>query len=155
MTQQSPAQMMRYMTLASRAGASTLVLGAVFLTYALVAPLPVPGTASAKAPAPVDLPRRGVNTEALLALSAGRDLVRPSQVVAAVKDNGTAAKLLAQLKLTGLTAEGDRPTAYITIDKIGFQTVHVGDRVLEFHVDEISPKGVRLSLDGVVVTLGY
>jgi len=94
-----------------------------------------------------------VDVSTLVSKLADRRLIRPSQVVAAVKDNGSAAKLLAQLKLLGTTIQDGKPMAYVNVEKLGMQTIHVGDRVLEFRVESIDSRGVGLTLDGVAVTL--
>jgi hypothetical protein len=115
-----------------------------------------------------DVPTTGVNRrlaplppatrpdlQPLLVSVAGRTLIRPAQVQAAVKADGTAERLLKQLKLQGVVRIGETPVAYIQIEKEGVKAVREGDMVLEFVVDRIESNQVVLSLQGVVVTLGH
>jgi hypothetical protein len=93
--------------------------------------------------------------EPLLAKMAGRRLVRPAQVQAAVKDTGAAARLLAKLNLQGVVDIGGELVAYIQVDKRSVKTVRKGEKVLELTVEEIQPGSVKLSLEGVVVELSH
>lgn len=103
------------------------------------------------APIPADRP----NLEPLLAKIAGSRLIRPASIQAAVKDDGSAQRLLKSLKLQGVVQMGENPVAYIQVEKQGIQTVQVGQSVLDFTVEKIEPGRVTLSLQGVVVTLSY
>jgi hypothetical protein len=116
------------------------------LVASITSPPPHPAVVSGLEPLDVD---------AIASSAAGRRLVRPGLAVAAVKDNGTAAKLLAHLKLQGTITDGDRPSAYILVDKNDMRTVYVGDQILEFRIEEIGGNYVRLVLDGVSVALKY
>jgi len=84
---------------------------------------------------------------------AGRRLIRPAQVQAAVKDNGAAQRLLERLKLQSLVQMGGEPVAYVRVKGEGVQSVRAGGRILDFRVDKITAGGLTLSLDGVVVLL--
>jgi hypothetical protein len=100
------------------------------------------------------MPAGRADLQPLLVKFAGRTLIRPAQVQAAVKTDGTAERLLKQLKLQGVVRIGDTSVAYIQVEKEGVKAVRAGDAVLEFVVESIEPKKVTLSLQGVKFTLG-
>ncbi len=91
--------------------------------------------------------------DALLRETAGRDMIRPPQAQAAVKDTGLAARLAKKLDLQGVVQMQDRLIAYIQIKEIGVTTVSQGDTILEFNVKEVVPGRVTLTLEGVEVSL--
>ncbi len=99
-----------------------------------------------------DPPQNSVDLRSLVTKAAGRRLIRPSQVVAAVKDNGQASKLASKLRLQGVAQFGDALVAYVTRDK-EVTSVREGDELYGFRVEKISPSSVILSLDGVLVKL--
>jgi hypothetical protein len=103
--------------------------------------------------APADV--HAADVDGLLKRIAGRRLIEPSQGLAAVKDTGAAARLLASLKLQGVVKTGDRLVAYVDVDKQGVSTVGAGDRLLDFVVKDVTPGRVTLTLDGVEVSLGH
>jgi hypothetical protein len=100
------------------------------------------------------LPAGRTDLQALLVRMAGHTLIRPAQVQAAVKTDGTAERLLKQLKLLGVVRIGDASVAYIQVEKEGVKAVRAGDAVLEFVVERVEPRKVTLSLNGVTVPLG-
>lgn len=91
----------------------------------------------------------------LLPSLAGRNLIAPSQVRAAVRATGTEAALLKKLRLQGVLDLGGQPVAYVQVEKEGLKVVHEGDKLLEFSVVSIKPGHVALSLDGVAVSLTH
>lgn len=93
--------------------------------------------------------------EPLLARLAGMPLIRPAQVQAAVKNDGSAERLLKKLKLQGVVQVGSELVAYIQVDDGGkvVRSIHSGQTVLDFNVENIEPGKVTLSLQGVVVVL--
>ena len=95
------------------------------------------------------------NAKELVLRMAGRRLLRPAQVKAAVKDTGTAARLARKLRLQGVVRMGDRLNAYVEIQNQGVRAVGEGDKVLDFVVKRIEPGKITLSLQGVEVVLGH
>ena len=95
------------------------------------------------------------NLSSLLEKMAGRGLIRPPQVVAAVKDTGAAARLAKSLKLQGVVELGGSLVAYIEVEKRRVQALRKGETVLGFVVRDIGPGRVTLSLEGVEVILGH
>jgi len=93
--------------------------------------------------------------DGLLRTMAGRRLIRPSQVLAAVKDSGAASKLLNKLKLQGIVKITDELVAYVQVDSQGTRTVRAGDKLLDFVVKDIGSGQVTLSLEGVEVSLSH
>jgi hypothetical protein len=91
----------------------------------------------------------------LLARMAGTVLIRPAAVQAAVKNDGTADRLLKKLKLQGIVQMGQDRVAYVQVEKEGVKTVRKGQTILDFAVDSIEPGKVTLSLQGVVVVLDH
>ncbi|MFI4862240.1 MAG: hypothetical protein ACIAXF_16370 [Phycisphaerales bacterium JB063] len=133
-----------------------VALGGVAL--ALVVPLPsgaVTGNeANTNALRPIPDLRK--DTDALVRQTASRQLIRPPQVTAAVRDNGQARRLLAKLKLQGVLQMNGHTQAYVQVEGQGVVTVREQDSVLDFVVTRIDPAGyVHLSLDGVEVTLSH
>lgn len=96
-----------------------------------------------------------VDASALIRQVAGSRLIRPSQVQAAVKDTGAAARLLERLKLQSVVNMGGESVAYVRVGQEGVRSVRAGGRVLDFVVESVGPGAVKLSLDGVVVTLTH
>ena len=95
------------------------------------------------------------DVKAMKAEMAGRRLVRPLQIRAAVRDTGAAAKLLERLKLCGIVQVGDERVAYIQIGNNGLATVRAGQNVSEFVVKSVNKSDVVLSLEGVEAVLQY
>lgn len=91
----------------------------------------------------------------VLAEMAGRQLIRPAQIRAAVKDTGAAQRLLKELNLQGVIQMGGELAAYIRVKGGGVQSVKKGDKILEFDVVEVTQGKVKLSLQGVEVQLGH
>jgi hypothetical protein len=135
------------------AATSLLLLGAAgALPVASADPPATPAGAGAGRLEP--MPAGRADLQPLLVKMSGRTLIRPAQVQAAVKTDGTAERLLKQLKLLGVVRIGDTSVAYIQIENEGVKAVRVGDRVLEFVVECVEPRKVTLSLNGVTVPLG-
>lgn len=134
-----------------------LGLGAVLLVVATVWPIDrQPETTMRVAASRVpELSALEHDVNPLLGQMAGRRLIRPAQVQAAVRDTGAAQRLLGQLKLQGVVQMGDSHVAYVRIEKRGTQTVRKGDRLLEFVVESVEPGTVGLSLEGVQVALSH
>ena len=86
---------------------------------------------------------------------AGRRLVRPSQVRAAVKDTGLAAKLLERLKLQSVVQMRGEPVAYVKVENVGVKSVQGGGRLLDFEVRSVEPGRVVLTLEGVEAVLSH
>jgi hypothetical protein len=130
-------------------GSLVVLLGAIFLPIEPSAPA---GADSQHGPvASLKAPARDVRK--LVGEIAGRALIRPPQVQAAVKDLGLAARLLGQLKLQGVVQLGGESVAYVQVEKQGVKTVRQGQELLEFVVKEILPGKVVLSMEGVEVAL--
>ncbi len=89
----------------------------------------------------------------LFAKMAGRRLIKPSQIKAAVKNTGAAARLLKKLKLQGIVQMGGNSIAYIKVEKKGVKSIRQGDKLLEFVVTKVKSNHVVLELDGVEVEL--
>jgi hypothetical protein len=147
----------QYVGIWLKAGFALSLLAALFVLWAVWKPMEAPlTTISSSLPRSAAISDQGsLDIEAIASSAAGRRLVRPGLAIAAVKDTGTAAKLLAHLKLQGTLTDGDKPSAYILVDKNDMRTVHLGDQILEFRVEEIGSNYVRLVLDGVSVALKY
>jgi hypothetical protein len=96
------------------------------------------------------------DVEPLLARLAGTILIRPAQVQAAVKSDGTAERLLKKLKLQGDVQVGSEMVAYIQVDDgtKAVRSIRKGQTVLDFAVENVEAGKVTLSLQGVVVVLG-
>jgi len=86
---------------------------------------------------------------------AGKELVKPPQVHAAVKDSGLAGKLAKRLKLEGVVQADEGYSAYIRVDNKALETVRQGQKVLDFTVARIEPGAVTLSLEGVEVVVTH
>ena len=132
------------------------VLGGISVALAMTLPMD-PGASNLDTASrgglndPVDAP----DVSLLLETMAGRRLIRPSQVQAAVKDKGVAARLVKKLKLQGVLRMGDTLVAYIAVKDQGVQTLREGEMILEFLVKSIEPGKVTLSLEGVEVVLSH
>jgi len=134
-----------------------LVASAVCVAIAAFAPLPAAPDVAAIGPptAPVGVLSAKPNLGPLLVKMAGKRLIRPSQVQAAVKDTGAAQRLLAKLNLQGVVDMRGNLIAYIGVKGQGVKTVRQGGSVLEFVVKSIEPNRVVLSLQGVEVELTH
>jgi hypothetical protein len=99
------------------------------------------------------IPAGGIDLRPLLVKVTGRTLIRPAEVQAAVKSDGTAERLVKQLKLEGVVTMGGTSVAYIRVKQDGLKAVREGDSVLEFSVKRVEPDKVTLSLQGVTVPL--
>jgi hypothetical protein len=84
-----------------------------------------------------------------------RNLIKPSQAKAAVKNSGAAEQLLKKLKLQGVVQLGSQKVAYIQVEKQGTQKVQAGGKLLGFDVKEVDTGKVVLSLEGVEVELTH
>lgn len=93
--------------------------------------------------------------EPLVREVAARNLVRPAQVLAAVKDTGAAQAMLKRLQLEGVCDTGSGTVAYVCVDGREHVSVRRGDALLSFAVADVESGRVTLSLEGVEVTLGY
>ncbi|MGE5608212.1 MAG: hypothetical protein ACM359_03070 [Bacillota bacterium] len=135
--------------------------GGGVLLVLLAATLPIQAEPETKATAErVSLepkPAARAEVEPLLARLAGMTLIRPAQVQAAVKNDGTAERLLKKLKLQGVVQVGSEMVAYIQVDDGGkvVRSVRKGQTILDFSIDGVEPGKVTLSLQGVVVVLGH
>ena len=139
------------------AAVGCLGLAAVGAVWAALAPVHVAGASAAvtRAKPLCPLPAVGQDLRPLLMKMAGRRLIRPGQVKAAVKDSGAAERLLKKLKLQGVVQTGADLVAYIRVDKEGTKSVREGQKVLDFVVARIEPGKVTLTLQGVEVVLGH
>ncbi|MCY2926466.1 MAG: hypothetical protein NT031_13700 [Planctomycetota bacterium] len=121
--------------------ASLVILAAAVTAVVLAALLPVVEASQASRPAVRLDPKipaiTAASLEALLERVATRELIRPAQHRAAVKDSGVAAQMAKALKL----------------QKEGTVSVKKGQTVLKFLVKEIQSDRVTLSLEGVEVVL--
>lgn len=84
---------------------------------------------------------------------AGRRLIKPAQIKAAIKDTGVAGRLAKKLKLQGIVQMGGKAVAYVKVEKQGVKSVRQGDKLLEFLVEKIEPGRVILDLDGIQIQL--
>jgi len=134
-----------------------LLLGGAMIPLAGFFPISLEGE-------PVDVARRrpvrGMaegpkSVEPLLGKLAGRRLIRPAQVQAAVQDGGVAAKLLKQLTLRGVAQRNGGRAAYVEVEKGGTKVVRKGDTLLGFLVEDVAPGRVSLSLEGVLLELNH
>ena len=148
----SPARLTRILLGAAMALAS---LGAVTVVLAALWPMPRPLADSSQSGHLPELSGERAGVNELAGALDRRRLLQPSEVQAAVKDSGAAAEMLARLKLRGVVQIGDQPQAYVMVVDEGDRTVRVGDKLLEFEVQKISPGSVELSLQGVLVQLTY
>lgn len=123
--------------------------------WAAIAPLAGTEAMPTRLAAIQPLPKDAQDIQGLLGRVAGACPIRPAQTVAAVKDDGAAARLLKKLKLQGVVQMGDAMVAYVQVEKEGVQTVRKGQTLLQFMVEDIEPGKVTLSLQGVVVVLGH
>lgn len=140
-----------------RVSLATLALG--LLALALAIALPVRAESKVR-PAVAGVERlreawQKPDWAELLPALAGRNLIAPSQVRAAVKNTGEAAVLVKRLRLQGIVQMGGQPVAYVQVEKEGLKVVRKGDKLLEFSVDAIGAGHVNLSLEGVAVTLTH
>ena len=101
------------------------------------------------------LPQAKQDIKPFLARIAGRYLIKPSQVRAAVKDSGAAQRLVKKLTLQGIVQIGSDLIAYIGVDKQGTKTVRQGEKLLDFVVQDVKPGKVTLTLEGVEVILEH
>ncbi len=134
-----------------------LALSAVLMVLSAVIPIGADVEASSVASVRQlqPLPKIRANLEPLVAKMAGRHLIKPSQVQAAVKDTGIAQRLAKKLKLQGVVQVGTDLIAYVSVEKQGTKTVRQGEKLLDFVVQKIEPGKVTLSLQGVQVVLGH
>lgn len=100
-------------------------------------------------------PQEIADIQALLRSMAGRRLIRPSQVQAAVKDTGLADRLAKKLKLQGIVQMGGTLVAYIQVEKQGVKGVRQGDQILDFRIEKIESGKVTLSLQGIQIVLQH
>lgn len=138
-------------------GAALTLLSFIAVIVAILFPIDIDvkmkGVSKAVEFAPLAASERDMNS--LLLNMAGRPLIRPSQIKAAVKDTGAAAQLLKKLKLQGIVKLGNSFVAYIEVEKHSVVTVRRGEKILEFTVKDIEAQKIVLSLEGVEVSLGH
>ncbi len=136
---------------------AVLLSGAAFVAWAALCPIePVVDVPDAGARIARDPAAGGSGEiEPLVREVAARDLVRPAQVLAAVKDTGAAQSLLKRLQLEGVCDTGSGAVAYVCVDGKEHLSVRRGDALLSFAVADVESGRVTLSLEGVEVTLGY
>jgi|GEM_PF-1790756 len=144
--------------------ADRLLIGSLIVMFCAAGVLVFAGTAPVDPEPPgMEAMRRGVppvpfdtrNIGELHRMMAGRRLIRPTQVQAAVKDTGAAARLAKQLNLQGVIQMGGSLVAYIGVKGQNVKSVKKGGKILSFTVKDIQPGKVVLSLDGVEVELGH
>lgn len=137
--------------------AGLCLLGGTMVTLVLVCGWPVKARADAarvgKQHKIEAWPEPAQSPDAMLSKMAGKELIRPAQVQAAVKDSGAAKTLAKRLKLQGIVQIGDAYTAYVQVEKEGVKSVRKGDTILEFAVKKVEAGKVTLSLDNVEVDL--
>ena len=140
-----------------KAGIATAVLATAGLVVALSYPISAGEFDLPSAEGwPVALPAIAKpDLSSFLAEMAGRRLFRPAQIQAAVKDTGLARKLLGGLTLCGVTQIGNDRLAYVKTKAGAVKKVKVGEKVLDFVVEQIEPGQLTLSLDGVNVKLTH
>lgn len=138
-------------------GIAVLAAGIALAAYATIAPVEVAdGLAKVERPRPFrPLLASRHDVRALLATMAGYPLIRPPQVIAAVKDTGLARRLLKKLKLHGVAQIGSDYVAYVQVDAKEVKRVSRGDAILDFRVEKVELGKVTLLLDAVVVTLTH
>ena len=133
-----------------------VVLGVLCVAAAAIVPISAMGGADPLVGRGVrPIPEHTLDLQPLLARVARRELIRPASLQAAVKDDGTAQRLLKALKLQGVIEMDGQLVAYIHVEKQGVQTVRAGEQVLDFVVERIDPGSVTLSLQGVQAKLGH
>ncbi len=103
----------------------------------------------------VSLPEDASDPQVVLAVMAGRRLIKSPEVQAAVKDRGAAKKMLEELDLHGVVHVKGELTAYIRVQGGDVKSVRVGDTIQEFRVEKILPGRVVLTFEGVVVELQH
>jgi hypothetical protein len=91
----------------------------------------------------------------VLARMAGRRLVRPARIIAAVKDTGAAERLVKRLKLQGVISMGGKNVAYVQVDGKRTVSVRENEKLMEMVVQKIDSGSVLFSLDGVEAQLTY
>ena len=101
------------------------------------------------------IPEVKSDIQPLLNSLAGRELIRPASMQPALKDDGSAQRLLKLLKLQGVIEFDSELVAYVQVEKEGVRTVRAGDKLLEFVVEKVQPSSVTLSLNGVTIALGH
>jgi len=141
-----------------RLGMSAVAVGgAVVLVWLSLGPIAAAssnyGNESIRRLPVIDLAAR--DTQGLVRQVAGRRLIEPPQIQAAVRDTGAAQRLLKQLTLQGVVNLGGTMVAYIGVRNGNVQTLPEGGKVLQFVVKEIQPGHVTLTLDGVDVMLTH
>lgn len=82
-----------------------------------------------------------------------QEMIKPLQGIAAVKDDGAAAKMASRLKLQGIVNMGGQYVAYVCVDKGSVVALKAGATILEFSVLSVEEKTVTLSREGVQVVL--
>lgn len=120
---------------------------------------PIPGDAELESMGGVsrvpEAPEAAVTAADLARAVAGRRLIRPSQVRAAVKDTGLAARLLERLKLQSVVQMHGESVAYVKVENGGVKSVRAGGRLLDFEVRQVEPGRVVLVLEGVEAVLSH
>jgi hypothetical protein len=135
--------------------AAAAVLSAVGAVLAAVWALPQPAAQAQGHGSLPPLRDQRVDAANLGRALAGRRLLEPAEINAAVKDSGTAQDLLTRLRLQGTVQLGGQPVAYVMVEDQGVKVVRAGERLLDFEVEKVEAGRVELSLQGVRVTLSY
>jgi len=82
------------------------------------------------------------------------ELIKPLQSIAAVKDDGAAARMAQRLKLQGIVYMGGQYVAYVAVDKDpSAASLKAGMTVLEFTVVSVEASTITLSREGVQIVL--
>ncbi len=139
-------------------GSASLIVSLLLLIASIFWPMEAEAVDMTSTPRAVDFnvqADRDRDTDALLEQIIERRLIKPAEIVAAVKDDGKAARLLKAIKLQGVVQMGTGYVAYVQIDKQGVKTVKSGDSLLSFSVEKVEPGKVTLTLEGVRVVLGH
>jgi len=82
-----------------------------------------------------------------------QEMIRPLQGIAAVKDDGAAAKMASRLQLQGIVNMGGQFIAYVSVDKGPVVAIKTGGTILEFSVLRVGERTVTLCREGVQVVL--
>lgn len=133
------------------------VLSALAVAAAVLVPLPTEGAGGR-----IQTPQRVPTVQpphkpwdSLQSRIAGQvqEMIKPLQGIAAVKDDGAAAKMAQRLKLQGIVNMDGQYVAYVCVDKGSVVALKTGGTVLEFSVLNVEEKTVTLCREGVQVVL--
>ncbi len=145
----------RWASIIKRTGIYLLVIAVLGLVFAVCIPTDSRPVVSKPHGGMVDMSEELANPDikGLRRKISGRQLIRPAQIQAAVRDNGAADKMLKKLTLRGVVQLGKDMVAYVQVGKMGVKSVRRGDKLLELIVKDVEPGMVTLSLKGVNVVL--